>query len=712
MKDVISQVPCKKDFTEDIDTWDEKKFIGKLRELLQDKRYLIIIDDIWSILAWDAIKYAFPENNFSSRIIATTRIVDVARSCCLGGNDRMYEMEALSDLHSKKLFFKRTFGSEDCCPDVLKEVSNEILKKCGGLPLAIISISSLLAHKPFKDEWEKVRRSIGSALDKNRSLEGMNSILCLSYNDLPTNLKTCLLYLSIFPEDYVIERERLVRRWIAEGFICEERGLSKQEVAENNFYELINKSMVQPVDVGYDGKARACQVHDMMLELIISKSIEDNFISLVGHGQTDLVNRDGPIRRLSVQHIDRELISVLENQDLSHVRSLTVITSSCIKHLFAKFETLRVLDFEDCDNLQEYDMNGIDKLFQLKYLNLRNTYISELPSGIVRLYDLETLDLRDNFIEELPSRIVQLTKLQYLLVRRGRYRSNRTKIPDGIANMNNLRVITGFNITNSSLGAVEELGNLTNLAMLHLQLDGSGSEKYKRHEEMLLSSLCKLGSYKLQSLWIVSHDSTPLQFLDSWSPLPSCLQRFRMTTSYYLPKMPKWIAPALASLAYLNINLVKATEENLRILGEMPALISLLLTFRTNQEERRHIRGHGFPCLKELYIAANLLFEEGALPKLEKLDLPFVVPWAKSYGFYLGIGHLPCLKHATIYLRNDGDASSSGNRATAAAIRNEANPHSNHPRLIIFGEIKENEEDSDTNEEEFEKENDTNEEES
>jgi disease resistance protein RPM1 len=108
----------------------------------------------------------------------------------------MYEMEALSDLHSKNLFFKRVFGSEDedCCSDMLKEVSNEILKKCGGLPLAIISISSLLANKPFvKDEWEKVRRSIGSALDKNISLEGMNGILCLSYNDLPPNLKTFIM---------------------------------------------------------------------------------------------------------------------------------------------------------------------------------------------------------------------------------------------------------------------------------------------------------------------------------------------------------------------------------------------------------------------------------------------------------------------------------------------------------------------------------------
>lgn len=247
MKDLISQVPRKEeDFTKDIDTWDEKKFIEKLRELLQDKRYLIVIDDIWSASTWDTIKYAFPENNLSSRTIATTRIVDVAKSCCPHGNDRIYEMEALSDLHSKRLFFKRIFGSEDSCPDVLKQVSDKILKKCGGLPLAIISISSLLANRPaVKDEWERVARSIGSALDKNQSLEGMNSILSLSYNARPPNLKTCLLYLSIFPEDYVIDREILVRRWIAEGFgSC---GQSKQQVAENHFYELINKSMVQPV---------------------------------------------------------------------------------------------------------------------------------------------------------------------------------------------------------------------------------------------------------------------------------------------------------------------------------------------------------------------------------------------------------------------------------------------------------------------------------
>ncbi|XBH65658.1 hypothetical protein VPH35_119221 [Triticum aestivum] len=703
MKDLISQMPCEKEFIEGIDTWDEAECIAKLKELLQDKRYLIIIDDIWSISAWDAIKYAFPENDFSSRIIATTRNVHVARSCSHGGNGRMYEMEALNDLHSKRLFFKRIFGSEDCCPDMLKQVSNKILKKCGGLPLAIISIASLLANRPVvKDEWERVRRSVGSALDKNRSLDGMNNILSLSYNDLSPNLKTCLLYLCIYPEDYVIERNVLVRRWIAEGFISEERGQSKQEVAENHFYELINKSMVQPVEIGYDGKARACQVHDMMLELIISKSVEDNFISLAGHGQTDLAKRDGLIRRLSVQHIDQELASMFRNEDLSHVRSLTVIASTCIKHLprLILFEALRVLEFQYCESLHEYDMNGIDKLFQLKYLSLRGTHMSKLPSGIVRLYGLETLDLRDTRIKELPVGIVQLDKLQHLLIARNPYSNvpdGEVKIPNGIGNMNNLQAISGFNIIKSSLCAVEELGNLTNLKELHLQLDGGGSQEYKRHEEMLLSSLCKLGTCKLQSLWIYSPDSTPLQLLDSWSPLPYNLQMFQMSTSYDLPKMPKWIVPALTSLAYLNINLIEATQEDLRMLGEMPALLSLSITFNAVQKERLTLQGVAFPCLKEFYlirtfrygIAIYLTFEEGAMSKLEKLEVPLFVSVAEAYGFYLGLGHLPCLRDAEITLCNNADTSYESNSAAAAAIRNEANSHPNHPRLSIRCEMEE-----------------------
>lgn len=692
IKDVISQVPCQDGSTKDTSDWDEKKSIAKLRELLQDKRYLVIVDDIWSTQAWNNIKCAFPYNNCSSRIITTTRIIDVARSCCPGSDDRVYEMAALSDLHSKRLFLKRIFGSEDHCPDMLKESSNEILKKCGGLPLAIVSISSLLANRPaVKEEWEKIRRSIGSALENNQSLEGMSKILLLSYNDLPPNLKTCLLYLSVFPEDYVIDRERLVRRWIAEGFISEERGQSQQEVAERYFYELVNKSMVQPEDIGYDGKARACRVHDMMLEIIISKSNEDNFIVVIGGGQTSLANRQGFIRRLSIQHIDHELAHLLAQEDLSHVRSLTVTCSACIKHLpsLAKFEALRVLDFAGCEGLEKYDMKTIGKLFHLKYLNFPAMRIPKLPSGIVLLRDLETLHFGATPVEELPTGFAQLTKLQHLIG------GGWTIIPKKIGNMRNLREISGFSVTKSPADVVEDLGNLPGLEEIDIYLNGGESDEFRRHEEMLLSSLCKLGSCKLRSLRIRGNDGS-LEFLGSWSPLPFTLQEFHMVGDYYFTKVPEWIAPALTSLSFLDINLAELTEEGLVTLGELPALLHLVLWFRKIPDDRVIVRG--FPSLKQFTIYSNdasayVTFAKGSMPKLKKLDFLINVSMAKTYGFYLGIEHLTCLKQATARLDNKG-ATPSERKAAEAVIRVEAGAHPNHPAVTICEEYQCSEEDS------------------
>lgn len=687
LMNLISQV-SPHGFTEDTYNWDKMRFIRELRELLKDKRYLVVIDDIWSISAWDIIKCVFPENNCSSRVITTTRIINVARSCCMGQDDRMYEMQPLSDFHSKRLFLRRIFGSEDS-PDMLEEVSNEILKKCGGLPLAIISVSSLLANRPAnKEEWEK-----GCALDKDAGLEEMKRILCLSYNALPDNLKTCLLYLSNFPEGCVIEKERLVRRWIAEGFISENHGQSQQEVAEWYFYELINRSMIQAVDILYDGKARACRVHGMMLELIISKSAEQNFVTVIGSRQTGLVNRHGCIRRLSVQHIDQNLASVLANEDLSHVRSLTVTSSSCIKHLpsLACFENLRVLDFEGCDGLEKYDMKGLDKFFQLKYLSLRDTWISHLPSEVVMLHNLETLDIRETHVEELPAEIVHLTKLQHLIASTD-YVMPGIKIPDGIGNMRNLQVLVGCGISSGSVGALEELGNLTNLNELDVQYWGIGSE-YKRHEGRFLSSLIKLGSCKLQSFRIWRKCPGDVKFLESWSPPPFSLQRFEMSGCYSFKWIPCWISPALTSLAYLEINIVEVTQTDLCILGEMPALLHLRLTCQTFRKERLIFYGRGFQHLKGFVYdtavlpSGNLLFVEGALPMLEDLSLIYCVSMVNAYGFFLGIEHLSRLKNAQVHLYKE-DAASSDIAFAEATIKNEADDNPNRPRVTLVEHVK------------------------
>jgi disease resistance protein RPM1 len=489
----------------------------------------------------------------------------------------------------------------------------------------------------------------------------------------------------------VIYRDRLVRRWIAEGFISEVRGKSQYEVAESYFYELINKSMVQPVGLGYNGEVYACQVHDMMLEIIISKSAEDNFVTVVGGGQKSLLNRCGIIRRLSVQYIDQELAFALANEDLSHVRSLTVTSSDCIKHLptLAEFEALRVLDLERCKGLEQYDMDSVEKLFQLRYLGLGRTGISRLPSGIVMLSDLETLDFRDTFVEELPARFVQLTKLQHLLAGTG------TKIPSGIGNMKNVRVITGVNATTSPADALEEIGNLTCLRELFVLLNCEesgcqGPDAYRTHEEKLFSSLHKLiMSSELRSLHIDSFDGHSLEYLESWSPMPSALQTFIMTPGdNYFTNIPKWIAPALTSLASLDINVTELSEDGLHTLGGLPALLRLILTIGP-VGYRITVQGVGFLSLMHFELTSskgiNVTFLNGAMPKLERLalrrlELPVSV--GRNDDFYLGLVHLPCLKKVNISLESEVTTESEV-IAARAAIQKEVAAHTNHPRIRL-----------------------------
>ena len=121
---------------------------------------------------------------------------------------------------------------------------DEILRKCDGLPLAITTIttiSSMLADQHAKGEWDSVLNDIGSALTKNPGAENMTAILSMSYFDIPHHLRTCLLYLSVYPEDYEIEKQCLINRWIAEGFIHKENGQNEYEIGERYFNDLINR---------------------------------------------------------------------------------------------------------------------------------------------------------------------------------------------------------------------------------------------------------------------------------------------------------------------------------------------------------------------------------------------------------------------------------------------------------------------------------------
>nr|ADM65844.1 truncated leaf rust resistance protein Lr10 [Triticum dicoccoides]ADM65845.1 truncated leaf rust resistance protein Lr10 [Triticum dicoccoides]ADM65846.1 truncated leaf rust resistance protein Lr10 [Triticum dicoccoides] len=148
------------------------KLVDQIRDLLQDKRYFVIIDDIWDMKTWDVLKCALCKNSCGSVIMTTTRIYDVAKSCCSSNGDLVYNIQPLSVADSEKLFLNRVFGHEKEFPPKLKEVSKDILRKCGGLPLAINAISSLLAAEKI-EEWDRVGLSNVFAQGEKSDIDAM-----------------------------------------------------------------------------------------------------------------------------------------------------------------------------------------------------------------------------------------------------------------------------------------------------------------------------------------------------------------------------------------------------------------------------------------------------------------------------------------------------------------------------------------------------------
>ncbi|XP_066334283.1 disease resistance protein Pik-2-like [Miscanthus floridulus] len=246
-----------------------------MEDILDYVWYFIIIDDIWEPQTWERIKLALVENNHGSRIITTTRKFQVAKEA-----DEVYNLQPLSHDNSKRLFYIRLFGHEDKCPNNHPdELSNAILKKCGGVPLAIITMASLLLGKS-REEWIEVCNSPGFYGDKDeRHMDNTMHILSLSYYDLPSHLKTSVLYLIVFPEDTLIDKDSLIWKWISENFVEKKQGRWSFEVGEEYVHDLINRSMIQGVDSKVYGIMDGCRVHDMVLDLILSKSKEENFVS-------------------------------------------------------------------------------------------------------------------------------------------------------------------------------------------------------------------------------------------------------------------------------------------------------------------------------------------------------------------------------------------------------------------------------------------------
>ena len=393
-------------------------------------RYFIVIDDVWDVPTWEAIKLSLVENNCGSKVITTTRKFDVANEA-----GDVYKLKPLSDDDSMKLLYTRIFGSEGKYHDKEPEdVINKIVKKCGGIPLAIMTMASLLAGKQ-KYEWSEVLNSIGFGSKGNMEAEETMTVLSFSYYDLPPHLRTCLLYLSTYPEDYLIRKDSLIWKWVAEGFIDEKQGTRLFELGERYFNDFINRSLIQVVENDLDGRVLGCRVHDMVLDLMRKLSSEENFIAILG-GNVEGTPAPSNVRRLTHQNgIAEHINSEAMVTRMPKVRSYTAFMCSIdSREQFLRFKLLRVLDIVGCNFKEGCHLEHLGDLLHLRYLGIRcRGHALELPKQIGNLKLLQTLDVEGT----LPASIVHLTELVRLCA--------YNKVPDGIGKLVSLEELIIFN---------------------------------------------------------------------------------------------------------------------------------------------------------------------------------------------------------------------------------------------------------------------------
>ncbi|CAN4125930.1 unnamed protein product [Withania somnifera] len=372
----------------------ENHLADAVRDILEEGgKYLIVLDDVWSTEAWDRIKTAFPRNNKRNRILLTTRDRNVAKYC----NEIPHDLKFLTDEESWTLLEKKTFHKAKCPPE-LETPGKNISIKCNGLPLAIVVIAGALIGKGrTTKEWEQVDQSVGEHLISRDHPNNCNKLVRMSYDALPYELKACFLYFGAFPRGYLIPAWKLIRLWIAEGFIQYRGNLSLECKAEHYLNDLVNRNLVMVMRRTSDGQIKTCRVHDMLYEFCWKEAvIEENLFHEVKFGVEQSVHEMSTYRRLCIHSFIREFISMKPSGE--HVRSFLCFSSEKIEippagivNIPKAFPLLRVFDTESI-KISRF-CKDFFKLYHLRYIAFSFDKIGVLPKNVGELWNVQTLIL-------------------------------------------------------------------------------------------------------------------------------------------------------------------------------------------------------------------------------------------------------------------------------------------------------------------------------
>ncbi|KAL7114991.1 hypothetical protein ACP275_04G156000 [Erythranthe tilingii] len=373
-----------------------------VRRCLKDIKFLIVLDDVWKVRDLQTIRSFLPTNNGEGKVIITSRFEDVGTGV---GRREPYNLRFLTPKESWELLQLEVFEDVGECPEELEDVGKEIAKNCDGLPLTIVVIGGILLAKDArkrpigvrKDEWTEVSEDVIRflATDKDKRIV---EVVALSYDILPDELKECLVYMGVFPEDYDIPAWILIRLWIAEGFILQKEGQTLEKTAEEYLNDLVNRKLVMVSRANQMGENKICGVHDVIHAFCTSKAKEMNFFQEIKPSERGLVPPQIPATEKYHRFCFNSDLSEFLSRETEYpsVRSFLCFYKDPVKldkdHINAipdAFQLLRVLNSYSI-KFHQFPQT-ISKLSHLRYVTLYVDNLKVIPESISKLWNLQTL---------------------------------------------------------------------------------------------------------------------------------------------------------------------------------------------------------------------------------------------------------------------------------------------------------------------------------
>ncbi|AEE33563.1 Disease resistance protein (CC-NBS-LRR class) family [Arabidopsis thaliana] len=593
---------------------------GELIRLLETSKSLIVLDDIWEKEDWELIKPIFPPTK-GWKVLLTSRNESVAMR--RNTSYINFKPECLTTEDSWTLFQRIALPMKDAAEFKIDEEKEELgklmIKHCGGLPLAIRVLGGMLAEKYTSHDWRRLSENIGSHLvggrtnfndDNNNTC---NNVLSLSFEELPSYLKHCFLYLAHFPEDYEIKVENLSYYWAAEGIFQPRHydGETIRDVGDVYIEELVRRNMVISERDVKTSRFETCHLHDMMREVCLLKAKEENFLQITSSRpstanlQSTVTSRRFVYQYPTTLHVEKDI----NNPKLRALVVVTLGSWNLAGSSFTRLELLRVLDLIEVKIKGGKLASCIGKLIHLRYLSLEYAEVTHIPYSLGNLKLLIYLNLasfgRSTFV---PNVLMGMQELRYLALPSDMGRKTKLEL----SNLVKLETLENFSTENSSL---EDLCGMVRLSTLNIKLI----------EETSLETLAaSIGGLKyLEKLEIYDHGSE--MRTKEAGIVFDFVHLKRLWLKLYMPRLStEQHFPSHLTTLYLES--CRLEEDPMPILEKLLQLKELELGFESFSGKKMVCSSGGFPQLQRLSLLKleeweDWKVEESSMPLLRTLDI-------------------------------------------------------------------------------------------